>query len=115
MNPILVHYINVFVRNNWTVTSQSEFSASLEKKASSRGLAVFLGIISLIDFFVFGVIIGAISIAVSLLLIALNNATKKSGTVSISVFQDGTVQISSNIKKLNAVHPPSYQGKIKVS
>ncbi len=113
MNPLLANVISLFVQKGWKVTSQTEHSASLEKKASSTVLAIVLGIFALLIFFA-NMVIGIIAIVAVLLLIALNNATKKSGTAQISILQNGTVQVSSNISSINGVYPPSESGNLVI-
>jgi hypothetical protein len=114
MNPSLMHFINTFVTKGWVVTTQSEFTCSLEKKAESRRLSILLGGISLFVMIFASTLIGFIMLIGSFLLILINNLTKKSGTMNISVSQDGVVQVSSNIKKLNGIYHPSDGRKIKV-
>ena len=96
MDPRLVQYVNQYVRDSWVVTSQSEFSASLEKKASSRILAIILGIVAFFIIFI-DQLIGLLCIIAVPCLVILNNFTKKSGTMNISLLHDGSVQVSSNI------------------
>ena len=114
MNPMLASVMSLFVQKGWKVTTQTEHSASLEKKASSVLLAVVLGSIALLIFLFSNTLIGIIAIVVVLLLVALNNATKKSGTVQINILKDGTIQVSSNIRSINGVYPPSNTGNIEI-
>jgi len=114
MNPMLASVISLFVQKGWKVTSQTEHSASLEKKASSRTLAIILGAFALLIFFFGNMTVGIIAIIGALVLVALNNATKKSGTAQISILKDGTVQVSSNINSINRVYPPTETGNIVI-
>ena len=112
MDPRFTQLVDDFVRENWVITSQSEFSVSLVKKASSRTLAIILGVIAIFVLF-FDILIGLLCVIAVPLLVVLNNLTKKSGTMNISLLQDGSIRVSSNMKKYNKEYPPQEYAKPK--
>lgn len=105
--------VKALVTDGWRVTSQTEKSASLEKKRGTNGLIVFLlAVISVGIFLFIDILWGIVAFIICLLLIALNNATQRSANALVSLQPDGSVDVTSSVRYLNAVYPPGYQGKI---
>lgn len=109
----LEYVIAEFVSKGWTVTAEGDTSASLEKKASSRFLMLLLGIPAIFVLIFYSFMIGIIGVVIALVLVALNNATKKSGSVRIKLLPNGSVSVSSNINKFNVEYPLGYNGSVK--
>lgn len=101
-----------FVQKDWTVKSQSRETASLEKGVRSVGLAILLGIIALLVFMFYDLLLGALCIVGALVLVALNNATKRNKNAYVSVTPDGSVQVKSNKRGVSALYSRGYRGKV---
>jgi hypothetical protein len=107
------YIVSMFVRDHWLVVAQSGGQASLEKPITSKWLAILLGAIALFILIFYSILLGVLCIGVSLLLIALNNATKRRGTVHLSALPDGGVRVVSNRRSLNSIYAYGYRGSVK--
>ncbi len=108
----LGYVVGEFVKHNWTVTSQTDVQASLEKRPSSTVLAIAFGIVAILVL-LNNVLYGVICIGGVLLLVALNNATQRKGTAYITATTSG-VQVTSNFKRIQNTYGSGYRGKVKV-
>ena len=97
--------LSEFVKDGWTIVSQSPDRVSLQKKPNSRGLAILLGAISLVVLVFVSALWGVVCLVATLLLVALNNATKKTETAFVSVTPNGTVNVVSSAKRVTIGSP----------